>query len=127
MPIRIQRRRTKGWRMPDNTVNVSRPGRWGNPYQVEVFGRALAMQLFRNTINGTWNPGLLDGRTDAACDAAYEAHRRFLKRIGGHPLECVSELRGKNLACWCATTDSCHADILLDLANPPGSCLGSGG
>jgi len=33
-PIRIQRRRTKGWRMPPNTVHVGRPSYWGNPYQV---------------------------------------------------------------------------------------------
>jgi hypothetical protein len=26
-------------------------------------------------------------------------------------------LRGKNLACWCAPDERCHADILLKLAN----------
>ena len=31
-PKRIQRRRTKGWRMPKNTVYVGRPSRWGNPF-----------------------------------------------------------------------------------------------
>lgn len=30
---RIQRRRTKGWRLPPNTVCVSRPSKWGNPYR----------------------------------------------------------------------------------------------
>lgn len=34
MPIRVQRRRTKGWRMPLNTVYVGRPTRWGNPCRV---------------------------------------------------------------------------------------------
>jgi hypothetical protein len=33
MPKRIQRRRTKGWRLPPNTVIVSRPTKWGNPYR----------------------------------------------------------------------------------------------
>ena len=33
-PRRIQRRRTKGWRMPENTVSVCRPGKWGNPHPV---------------------------------------------------------------------------------------------
>ena len=32
MPTRIQLRRTKGWRLPPNTVVVSRPSRWGNPF-----------------------------------------------------------------------------------------------
>lgn len=29
-PVRIQLRRTKGWRMPENTVKVSRPSPYGN-------------------------------------------------------------------------------------------------
>lgn len=33
MPIRIQRRRTRGWRKPDNCVYVGRPSKWGNPYK----------------------------------------------------------------------------------------------
>ena len=32
MPERIQRQRTKGWKMPPNTVSVCRPGKWGNPF-----------------------------------------------------------------------------------------------
>lgn len=31
-PKRIQRKRTKGWKMPPNTVYVGRPTKWGNPY-----------------------------------------------------------------------------------------------
>lgn len=31
-PKRIQRKRTKGWTMPPNTVSVTRPGKWGNPF-----------------------------------------------------------------------------------------------
>jgi hypothetical protein len=27
------------------------------------------------------------------------------------------ELRGKNLACWCAVGIPCHADVLLKVAN----------
>ena len=33
-PKRIQLRRTKGWRMPENTVKVARPTKWGNPFKV---------------------------------------------------------------------------------------------
>lgn len=29
-PIRIQRKRTKGWKMPPNTIYVGRPTQWGN-------------------------------------------------------------------------------------------------
>jgi hypothetical protein len=33
-PIRVQRQRAKGWKMPPNTVSVTRPGKWGNPFVV---------------------------------------------------------------------------------------------
>ena len=31
--------------------------------------------------------------------------------------EMLSELRGKNLVCWCRLDQPCHADVLLELAN----------
>lgn len=34
-PKRIQRRRTKGWRMPEGAVYVGRPSLWGNPFPVD--------------------------------------------------------------------------------------------
>lgn len=34
MPERVQLRRTRGWKMPPNTVSVARPTRWGNPWAV---------------------------------------------------------------------------------------------
>lgn len=33
------------------------------------------------------------------------------------PLLDLKPLRGKNLACWCPLDQSCHADVLLDMAN----------
>ena len=33
-PVRVQRKRTKGWRMPENTVYVGRGSRWGNPFKM---------------------------------------------------------------------------------------------
>lgn len=29
---RVQRLRSKGWKMPENTVYVGRPSKWGNPW-----------------------------------------------------------------------------------------------
>ena len=47
-PKRIQRKRVKGWRMPDNTVSVTRPGRWGNPFPVSGHRAAAeSVALFR--------------------------------------------------------------------------------
>lgn len=33
-PKRIQRKRSKGWRMPEGAVYVGRPTKWGNPFCV---------------------------------------------------------------------------------------------
>jgi hypothetical protein len=38
MPIRIQRKRTKGWKMPENTIDCTRPGPWGNPFATSKNG-----------------------------------------------------------------------------------------
>lgn len=86
---RIQLCRKKGWKMPENTVNVSRPGKWGNPFSVAEYGRELAVANFRRRMEGLDAIGALD----------------------------LSELRGKNLACWCQLDDLCHADVLLEMAN----------
>ncbi len=33
-PVRIQRKRSRGWKMPENTVYVGRPTKWGNGFSV---------------------------------------------------------------------------------------------
>lgn len=90
---RIQRKRTKGWRMPANTVSVCRPGKWGNPFKVGIDGDAQrCVELFRMDI----------------------CHQN--PRVG-FDFEEIEQLRGKNLACFCAPGSPCHADVLLRLAN----------
>jgi Domain of unknown function (DUF4326) len=102
---------------------VTRPGRWGNPYDVRIFGRTLAMKLFRETVQSVWNPELIKAQSDGLCRIAFQAHHTFLKRLGAHPLEIIgTELGGRNLACYCALpkpgeADVCHAAIELEFAN----------
>jgi hypothetical protein len=99
MAKRIQRKRTKGWRMPPNTVYVGRPSIWGNPFKV-VEGDTPMSVL-------TWYRLWLTGK----------------KMIGGGGLRRLTvisrlpELRGKDLACWCPLDQPCHADVLLEIAN----------
>jgi Domain of unknown function (DUF4326) len=124
--VRIQRRRTAGYSMQAESrsangldcISVARPGRFGNPYDVRIYGRQLAMALFRNTAEGVWSPSPMVGQSDELCEAAYAAHTAFLKRLGGHPLEIArSELGGHNLSCYCSLSEACHADVWLELAN----------
>lgn len=98
-PLRIQLSRKKGWRKPADTVVVARPGKWGNPFPVGapsptggiVPNRAVSVALFRAMM----------------ADPAWREALRY-------PAD-LSELRDKNLACWCPLDGPCHADVLLDL------------
>lgn len=62
--------------------------RWGNPFNVEFYGRARAIEKYKVYIQAELDAGRVD----------------------------LAELRGKDLVCWCAPLP-CHADHLLELAN----------
>lgn len=101
MPVRIQLKRRKGWRMPENTVKVDRSTRWGNPFKVGMVGvpdNKTAVALFKRALQ----------RDDLPDD-----HQRFVFS----PERLRADLGGKNLACWCKPDEPCHADVLLELAN----------
>ena len=89
---RIQRQRKKGWVKPLNTVNVTRPSKWGNPFKV---GNGLtadgAVRLYRANLEA----GLLS--------ITVEDVRR--------------DLKGQDLMCFCPLDQPCHADVLLEIAN----------
>ena len=112
-PVRLQLRRAKGFdlqriSMATNglqAIVVSRPSKWGNPFKigthvcpigtpdvVQVTDAKIAVELFRGNA------------CHAAAGHVYRANVR-------------KDLRGKNLACWCAPDDPCHADVLLEIAN----------
>lgn len=94
-PQRIQLKRTKGWKMPPNTVKVTRPGRWGNPFKV----------------------GLVSEYGDVPdAETAVMFYRASIDK-GLQRAAIILWLRGKNLACWCKPGEPCHADVLLELAN----------
>jgi hypothetical protein len=101
MPQRIQRKRTKGWRMPPNTVSVTRPGRWGNPYRTSLFRDYSPEDVVRDYKR--WLAGDPGAKAWAGPPPTEEQIRR--------------ELRGKNLACYCPVGQACHADVLLEIAN----------
>ena len=111
MPERIQRKRTKGWKMPSNTVYVGRPGWLGNPFPVDVYGRDGAVDRFRRLMCGQMST--LEMSQSSTCHAADIS----LVTIRSWIRDQLPNLRGKNLACWCALDKACHADVLLELAN----------
>lgn len=113
-PVRYQLSRRRGYSLMGIALSVARPSRWGNPYSVEEFGRNLAITLFERSVTGWWTP---DGIPEDTIDAAYKIHTAYRQRMIERGMD-VSELEGFNLACWCPLDRRCHADILLELANP---------
>lgn len=116
MPERIQRKRSKGWRMPPNTVSVCRPGHYGNPYTIKDAREAG----YRGT----------DEQLAQWCVDLFKrdwciALRSYPYMPFGKPIY-LGPLIGKNLACWCKPGQPCHADALLEIVSAlPPSVLGT--
>lgn len=114
--FRIQLRRKEGWEKPPNTTVVTRPGRFGNEFRIG---------FHKIEVNGHVR---LASRAECVQAFLADALKRpdFLELIR-------TELRGKNIACWCKlcpkhakgkplgehcdACETCHADVLGELAN----------
>jgi hypothetical protein len=111
-PRRIQRSRKKGDRLPPNTVCVTRPLRWGNPYQV-VRTEAGEWEVHGDN---TEYAGFAD-RVAATRFAVTRFRQAVISGAIGYTVADVRrELAGKTLACWCPEGAVCHGDILLAMA-----------
>lgn len=97
-PQRVQLKRSKGWKMPADTLKIDRTTRWGNPFTQRDCGSVAAAVAK----HAAWMGGQIaapDGREPPALADIRQA------------------LRGHHLACWCALDGPCHAELLLKLAN----------
>ena len=80
-PKRIQLSRKKGFKLPPNTVVVSRPSRWGNPFRVGIDGTAAeCVELYR--ANWPQDAVLLRGKNLACwCKLGEPCHADALLEI----------------------------------------------
>lgn len=105
-PHRVQLRRAKGWRMPENTVKVDRTTKWGNPFVTGRDGtQEECVRRFRMLMAGYLC--ISDSKIEPGIQELYRAHLK----------QNLHRLRGRNLACWCEAGTPCHADVLLEIAN----------
>jgi len=144
-PTRIQRKRTKGFSLPENTVCVDRTTQWGNPFKLQGDMIYLDCSQRRKILNpwvylcmgdiddvvelylccfsknyGMGHIALHLFRKKAALPAK-DFHRMLPDLQYWHnelSSRDLSPLSGKNLACWCPLDQPCHADVLLTIANP---------
>lgn len=114
MPVRIQRKRTAGWRMPEGAIYVGRPTKWGNPFRAVALPGGFWTVVDNNDVDYR-EP--LTGWADKSY-ALLKTVSLFAMdvKLGLAPYP-LDEIRGKDLACWCPLDAPCHADVLLELAN----------
>jgi hypothetical protein len=86
MPKRISYNRYKDGKLPINTVLITRPSRYCNPFTVREHGREKCLELYEFYLDTKIIKGLID----------------------------LNPLKGKDLACACKLEEKCHGDIILD-------------
>jgi hypothetical protein len=119
MPERIQQRRIRGWRKPENTVSVARPAKFGNPFTVRRVPCELGLFCYSITIGDEVLRDHIDSEAQAH-QIAVQYFRDHLRIFPPDP-EDMDQLRGKNLMCFCPLDQPCHADVLLEIANSGGN------
>lgn len=119
--MRIQRKRTKGFRTPKNTVFAGRPSKWGNPFVLEkgkiyIVGKGSKVFLCEGDIDKVL-------RLYESCLTGYMVHGEY--HIEADRLQLLlplvrrmkklnlSELKGKNISCWCPLDSPCHVDVII--------------
>ncbi|WP_439593920.1 DUF4326 domain-containing protein [Microbacterium sp.] len=120
MPGRIQMTRNRPWRAENpDAVRVDRATIWGNPFhvgeeiQVTTLDHEIAMIRTTPAIAVACYRDLMATRTSPAAPDDHPDDVAAVQRWH----DAIASLRGKDLACWCALDQPCHADVLLELAN----------
>ena len=110
-PIRIKRERTKGFKLPPNTLCVTRGTRYGNPFKV---GELVNYNWFKRFDKSDIYDYFQRDKKVETNEEAVLLFEKYLDWIIS-PSDLM-KLKGKNLACWCKNS-MCHATVLLELSN----------
>lgn len=134
-PVRVQRSRKKGKGFvfslgKENSLPIAyvgRPTKWGNPF---FMTDGFICFRFNKTAYVPLSDlsKITENEQQAELVNCYKkwlnGRKKFyginVKSLGIQPIpkETIKqELVGKNLACWCGIGKTCHADILLKIAN----------
>ena len=124
LPTRIQRKRIKDFKLPPNTVCITRGTDYGNP-----FGVGYLMKMGRGASHGgfchlrcifeEYNDGSFVKVRDNA--HAVELYREYRTRYPLHPAK-LDRLRSADfIACFCKPGEPCHGDVLLEILAAKGA------
>lgn len=95
-PVRIQRQRTKGWKLPSNTRCVNRPLKYANPFK----------------LGDRMPDGVILTREN------FKPYYRTWLLLNYSIEEIQHDCKGRNIACFCGNGLECHGDVVLEVANP---------
>jgi len=84
--------------IPEGAIYIGRPSKWGNPFSHMPYTLAKFKCIDRSEAISSYLKWLQESRD------------------GRQLIQCIHELKGKDLACFCMPL-ACHGDILLKLAN----------
>ena len=108
--------------MPENTVSVARPSKWGNP--LKLIGDQIFIDArHRRKVLDRW---VFLRHGDIRDIMFLYWHLISDTKFIGQDLQYWSdhfsdldfgELSGKDLACFCPLDSPCHADLLIERAN----------
>ena len=97
-------KRKRGQKLPEGTVYIGRPTKWGNPFKIQDgYTQKEAVQLYEEYLEKPLQKDFPDTK------------KRHLLM--------VYTLKGKNLACWCGEWKpgepeiDCHGVVLMKYAN----------
>ena len=129
-PIRIQRSRQHKQVSPNGLpiVYIGRPSKWGNQYRAV---RDIVYEFCHNrTVLDKWTVKEVCHSEEEAKRRAVELYQDDIYHYKTHKdgfdsllitqaiIDGIkSELKGKNLSCWCKIGEPCHGDVLLEIAN----------
>jgi len=132
MPDRIQLRRTRGWRLPEGAIAVTRPSPFGNPFKT---GAKFITPGHFGAKASPYRGDLPEGEYTRVGQGRFAISRvrernhavaLFIDWIRHEPSwkpEYLSErLAGRDLGCWCplpepGQPDICHAAALIAWVN----------
>ena len=101
-PHRIQIKKTKGWKLPEDAVFVGEGTKWKNPHS------------FVGELDIPTGEIILPPDAREALQHVVDLYEYVVE--DKHE-EIKSELKGKNIACSCPLDLPCHGDVLLKIAN----------
>lgn len=139
--VRVQRQRTKGWRMPEGAVYVGRPTIFGNPWGIEDAivrdippseRQAWCVAKYRSELE---HLGLMSDWGGLVSEERWEEMSNLLdtlpSEVGPDGIGSIRPLfryllrDATALVCWCPLVDAdgrpvpCHADVLIELLGEP--------